>query len=297
MKCLHPIPAWRTHTGEITLRRTERFTARESLKLACGGCLTCRAANARAWAIRCSLEAQEHAQLCWATLTYEEKYKPATLRKDHLSGWLKRLREAVLRRHLPKLQSPGTATGNRIRFFASGEYGEQTQRPHYHAILFGISQDNDQIQKTWPFGHVQVDTLTPSAIAYVAGYTAKKLGWKLLLDGEKVDPDTGEVYTYQPPFIQMSRRPGIGANARQFWRSWRTTAIQDGYETKVPRYLHEAWKAHATQEEIEQLQYEHYLRIKEKTNTTGANEEQLMKNRETNAIQRAKLAATRRDKL
>lgn len=94
-------------------------------------------------------------------------------------------------------------------------------------------------------------------ISYTAGYTAKKIGWKLEA-GERVDPETGEVYTWQPPFIQMSRRPGIGAHARQWPHSWRSYAVHNGQQMPVPRFLHESWKQQASREEKEALDYERY---------------------------------------
>lgn len=186
--------------------------------------------RARDWAIRCQLELQIHSEACWTTLTYEDSKLPPTLQKPHLSGWLKRLRA----RHSDRT----------LRFFAAGEYGDRTNRPHYHAILFGLP-DHPSIQDTWPFGYARVDEITPAAIAYVAGYCSKKIGWKLER-GERVDPETGEVYEYQPPFNLMSRRPGLASHARAHWRSWRDTAIHNGREVPAPRYLKEAFKASAS---------------------------------------------------
>lgn len=54
----------------------------------------------------------------------------------------------------------------------------------------------------------------------------------------------------------MSRRPGIGANARTYWRSWRATAVWHGTEVSVPRYLHEAYKGNASDAELEALKRE-----------------------------------------
>jgi len=97
--------------------------------------------------------------------------------------------------------------------------------------------------------------LTPAAIAYVAGYAAKKIGWKLE-NGERVDYSTGEVYEYQAPFVLMSRRPGIGGEARQYWQSWRKEAVYSGRKVPVPRFLHQSWLANVTDEQVEELRKE-----------------------------------------
>ena len=239
--CLHPLPAWRT-PGGVTLREPlQRDHITEAYRLPCGGCLACRANKARDWAIRCQLELKDHNEACWVTLTYSDDMLPLTLQKPDLSAWLKRLRA----RH---------QQSRSIRFFASGEYGERTQRPHYHAILFGLS-DDPSIQDTWQHGHVQVDELTPASIAYVAGYTSKKIGWKLE-PRERSDPETGECYTWQPPFIHMSRRPGIASSVRDNWLSWRKTAIYNGRSVPVPQFLHQAFRNNASVNALDNLKTE-----------------------------------------
>ena len=243
--CLYPLPAWRLDSGSVVLREpVERKGTVEGLQLPCGGCLACRANRARDWAIRCQLELKDHSTACWATLTYTDDALPLTLQKADLSAWLKRLRA---RTDLP------------IRFFASGEYGERTHRPHYHCILFGLS-DRPEIQDTWPHGYVRVDPVTPASIAYVAGYTSKKIGWKLE-PRERSDPDTGEVYTWVPPFIHMSRRPGIASSARQYWRSWRDSAIYNDRKAPVPRYLHQAFEKSASDKSLSALKEERSQRF------------------------------------
>lgn len=285
MPCFYPIPAWRTDAGEVLLRDTKH--SRYKLNLPCGTCIGCRRANALKWAVRCTLEQQDHEHQCWATLTYEEKYKPPTLRKDHLQGWLKRLRSW----HSGKSHGPP----KKIRFFASGEYGDKFGRPHYHAILYGLAiSDAGSIQQTWPYGSTQVDLLTPAAISYVAGYTAKKNGLRRYLPRpEQVDPHTGEVYTYQPPFIQMSRNPGIGGNARQYWQSWEHFAITNGLTIPVPRYLHEAWKENTTTEQHEERQWKKTQDLMRKYEQ-GELTAKRMKDREICAIAKQNRARERR---
>lgn len=235
MPCFHPLPAWRTADGTITLARepADSYTYR----LPCGGCLGCQMAYAKAWALRCQLELQQHPQAAFTTLTYDDAHLPYTLQKPHLQLWLKRLRRA--------------AAPARLRFFACGEYGEHTHRPHYHALIYGLSAtQNALIEKTWGKGQTRTDTVTPARVAYTAGYCAKKIGWRY--DLERFDPETGEAW--QPPFRDMSRRPGIGAHARQWTQSWRLYAVTDGHKMPVPRYLHEAWKAVASAEDLEGLE-------------------------------------------
>lgn len=244
MACFHPLAARRSAFGGVALcRKTDPLfydLGNPSLIwLPCGACLGCRKSRAREWAFRCTLELDSHNEVCWCTLTYADSELPPTLQKRHLQLFLKSLR---------KLYPSG-----RVRFFATGEYGDRTFRPHYHAILYGVSQaDKAVVERCWKRGLIQVDTLTPASISYVAGYCAKKIGVRDER-AERIDYRTGELYQYQPPFIQMSRKPGIGATARRFVSSWRSEAIFNGNPMPVPRYLHEAWKSQASDSDIEVL--------------------------------------------
>lgn len=203
----------------------------------CGTCIGCRTARARDWAIRARFEARDHEASCWSTLTYDDDHLPPTLQKLHVSVFLRRLRKKL---------------GTKVRFLACGEYGELTYRPHYHAILYGVPEGHPAVQHCWPHGFAQTHTLRDEAIAYVVGYVSKKLGTKEEAE-ERVDPRTGEVYRFQPPFLLMSRRPGIGAGARVFFSSWRRSAIVDGREVPVPRYLHASWADRASPDELKAL--------------------------------------------
>lgn len=242
MACYHPLRAYRSRSGAVSLGREVPDSS--PLALPCGGCLGCRTDRARGWALRCYLELQSHDAAVFTTLTYAPDQVPPSLQKDHLSAFLKRLR---------------ARKRGGLRFFASGEYGEQTSRPHYHAILYGCSErDAGTIEEAWGKGFTRTESVTPARIAYVAGYCQKKIGWRMDARAEIVDPETGEVLqeAWTPPFIQMSRRPGIGANARQFADSWRLFAVHNGRLQGVPRFLHQAWANNATDEQLEDLQYQ-----------------------------------------
>lgn len=92
----------------------------------------------------------------------------------------------------------------KLRFFLVGEYGDFSQRPHYHAALFGLGRDQEEIvQKAWPFGFIYLGDLTKDSASYIAGYVTKKMT-------KKHDPRLKGRY---PEFARMSLRPGIGADA------------------------------------------------------------------------------------
>ncbi|AXH77355.1 MAG: replication initiator protein [Microviridae sp.] len=209
--------------------------------LPCGSCVGCQISRAREWAIRCSLELQLHPVASFVTLTYAEKYVPPTLSRGpdgHLSRFVRYLRRDV----------------GKFRFFGCGEYGDQGGRPHYHAILFGTA-DREAAQAAWSKGFVTMSEVTPERISYTAGYCAKKLGF-FRPKGEEVHFETGEVYVHQPPFLQMSRRPGIAGDFRVHWRSWRSSAIWQQRRFPVPRFLHSSWKEHASVSELAALELE-----------------------------------------
>lgn len=225
----------------------------------------------------------EHKKAAFTTLTYDEANLPLTLQKHHLQLFLRRLRKRLAR------QKPART----IRFFAAGEYGEKLGRPHYHAILYGASEEDSKIiQETWPHGGTYTVRANAKSIAYVAGYSAKKYGDEAKAKEERVDEETGEVYNFVPPFLQMSLKPGIGGNAKKKFReSWRHVAIHNGRKEAVPRYLHEGWKATATNMEKEILENEKHELMK-----TIKMTEQQRKAAEAIAIKEAEVKAAKRQR-
>lgn len=208
----------------------------------CSTCIGCIKAHAQAWAFRCHLESTIHQHNSFATLTYDDEHLPFTLDWNHGQQFLKALRQ--------RAAAP-------IRYLASGEYGSRTHRPHYHFLLFGHNgvgaANQAMVQNSWPHGAIKLDPVTPARIAYCAGYTDKKADDRFF-SVEHADPETGEAW--QPPFIKMSLKPGLGAHARKWKESWRLFAIHDGNKLPVPRYLHQAWRDTATQQQLEELQAE-----------------------------------------
>ena len=106
----------------------------------------------------------------FVTLTYDDEHVPEnmSLWKPDLQKWFKRLRKELGEK--------------KIRYFACGEYGEKTQRPHYHAIIFGLSlrqEDKDLMQTKWPLGLLHYGTAEPDSIRYVAQYIDKKFSGDL----------------------------------------------------------------------------------------------------------------------
>lgn len=285
MACYHAKPAWQARPGgELTFSPPPRRSASlyRFIAVPCNTCIGCIKAHAHAWAFRCHLEGTQHLHNAFVTLTYDDEHLPWTLQIQHLQKFLRALRQ--------KSAQP-------IRFFASGEYGARTHRPHYHAILFGFdamgTKHQNMVRDMWHRGNTEAEPLTPARISYCAGYTDKKAEDKFHRVAH-CDPTTGE--EWQPPFINMSRRPGIAGHAKQWRESWRLYAIHNGNKLPVPRYLHEAWRETATTEDLEQLQAEKDRYITNRDNTAARQQAREIIERErqkASAQQRAQTAQKR----
>lgn len=202
----------------------------------CGRCDGCRLKYSQSWAARCMMELHDHDSAYFVTLTYNDQFIPRawyidredgqehlslTLRKRDFQLFMKRLRFAF--------------PNDSIRFFAAGEYGDNTWRPHYHAIIFGLhltdlvphsespegfqyyfspsfqrvwSQQVDLLgdrDKTCPYqemGFALVAPVTWETCAYVSRYTMKKL--------RGAERHFYADFNLEPPFSLMSSKPGIG---------------------------------------------------------------------------------------
>lgn len=213
MPCYTPVGAWKNARG-VFFRLMPDST---HIQLPCGRCIGCRLERSRQWAARLMHELRFHDKASFITLTYDEDHLPpgGTLVPKHYQDFMKRLRKW---------------SGEKLRFFHCGEYGEKAGRPHYHAIIFGEdfldevyewgetehghktwrSKDLDRI---WGKGRTECGSVTFESCAYVARYITKKVTGQAAKEYYTyVDPADpfGEVHTLHPEYATMSRRPGIG---------------------------------------------------------------------------------------
>lgn len=223
---------------ELIEMLSDKYDSRDIIFLPCGQCIGCRLQYSREWANRLMLERQYHTSAIFLTLTYDDFHVPErcfvlpdsgevgyslSLRKRDIQLFMKRLRKHFSEDH--------------IRFYAAGEYGTHTFRPHYHLIIFGIHVDDSYVWRVkmvegqrfcyyrsptleflWPYGHVEFSDVSWDTCAYVARYVTKKL-----------TGDCAEFYdtfNIDPPFSLMSRKPGIG---RQYYDEHLTTLFD--YDT------------------------------------------------------------------
>ena len=183
-----------------------------------------------------------HKVSCMLNLTYNDAWLPehGQLFKEDLQRFFKRLRKS----------------GFKFRYVASGEYGDQTKRPHFHIALFGVdfSDDrrpfgravggdrtftSDSVLKAWPYGNHLIGTLNFESAAYIARYILKKIKGLQQPEPLYVDDVTGEMVLPNPEFMLMSK--GIG---RSWFRDYFMSDVfphasvitSQGSKAPVPRY-------------------------------------------------------------
>lgn len=153
---------------------------------------------------------------------------------------MKRLRKdmPVICRWMTRQKDGSIKTKNQrkpVRYYHCGEYGEENQRPHYHAILFGHDFEDklywkksysgeslyvsEKLNKIWGYGHCYIGSVTMESAAYVARYIMKKTNGAALdqVDAETglkpyelIDQETGDIIKRQQEYTTMSLKPGIG---------------------------------------------------------------------------------------
>lgn len=210
MRCANP----------ITLKDPNRIKAARALVVPCGYCGACRHNRRTEWSFRLKEELKSSSTCYFVTLTYDNENLPYTdmastgsLCKTDVQKFLKRVR--------------WHDNNKNIRYYAVGEYGTSTHRPHYHAIMFNVS-DTESIRKSWKLGHIKIDPINEARIHYVTKYHVNFD--KRARKGIK-----------EPEFALMSRKPGIGAeylkkNSKWHYKNEFTFVINNGYKQAIPRY-------------------------------------------------------------
>ncbi|AXB22586.1 replication initiation protein [Alces alces faeces associated microvirus MP18 4940] len=191
----------------------------------CGHCIGCRLDYSRNWACRMLLEVEEHSESWFCTFTYDNAHIPTSVGYDVDSGEMfptVTLRKRDWQLFMKRLRKwfDSVYPGEKLKYFAAGEYGDTTFRPHIHAIIFGLhlpdlrpsdrffSRDfqyyeSDILSSIWNMGHVVVANVTFETCAYTARYIVKKLNGK--------QADLYDQLGIEREWALMSRKPGIGS--------------------------------------------------------------------------------------
>ena len=243
MPCYSPLKGFvNKENGGITFKRSS--IAGAEMEVACGQCLGCRLDRSRMWAMRIVHEASLYDDNCFITLTYAPENLPygGTLVKEHFQKFMKRLRK----RFAPR----------KIRYYHCGEYGDQLDRPHYHACLFNLDFPDKELfqeregnllftsqilSELWPYGFSTIGELTFESAAYTARYCLKKVTGKNAHDHYLRCDEDGVAFWLEPEYTTMSRRPGIGKDWYEKYKSDLFPSDEvpvpgSGVFKKVPRY-------------------------------------------------------------
>lgn len=205
----------------------------------CGKCLPCLVNKRTDWMFRLEAEHRSSKGAIFVTLTYDRNHLPSngSLDKKHLQLYLKKLRK----------QDQKENGETKIRYFAVGEYGSNYGRPHYHLLLFNVSEKLARAcwrnKKGDPIGIVHVGTVTAASVGYVTKYIVQ------------TDKDNLLWKSIQRPFCVMSRAYGIGAKyLTDEMVNWHKSddknfAIRDGQKVRLPRFYRSKIWYHANDKE------------------------------------------------
>lgn len=227
MACYHPLPAWRFQS----LRKLSADGRPVPVEFPCGQCVGCQLSRKRAWALRITHEAACHKYpSSFVTLTYSDANYFPSLNYNDFKLFIRRV-----------ISSYG-----QTRYFVAGEYGSNSWRPHWHAILFGLVPTQKALDTLWGLGFTSIGEVNAVTAAYVAKYAVKSQRRR---PRRVVDPTTGEAVDLVPEFARMSLRPGIGLE--WFKKHWTDVyaardaiVLPGGMHVPPPRYYDKKLEEH-----------------------------------------------------
>lgn len=219
---------------------------KDKVLVPCGKCPKCAKRRTSAWSFRLVQEDKVSDSSWFITLTYDTKHVPITrngflsLDKRELQLFFKRLRKH--HEDDPVWKKP-------IKYYAVGEYGSETRRPHYHVILFNANVD--YIEKAWslfvkgsisvsrpsgvslPIGAVHYGSVSEASVGYTLKYICKP-AWRPMHRNDDREPQ----------FSLMSKGLGAAYVTPNMVR-WHHDVLEermhcvllDGKKVTMPRYF------------------------------------------------------------
>lgn len=193
----------------------------------CNRCYACRYNRTAQWSFRIQEEERRSSSSYFVTLTYSPENLPRcpkgrpTLRKQDMIKFMKRLRKLT------------TASGQKLKYYLVGEYGSQTGRPHYHAIIMNATEA--QIKMAYHLdgkilGHLHFGDVQSASVGYTLKY--------MLKDYRRKYSDTR-----QPTFSIMSKGLGLSYLTDEIIKWYHSdlsrsyVQLTGGVKVPLPRYF------------------------------------------------------------
>lgn len=206
--------------GPISIMRRGQNDPRVRDVVPCGRCAACLHNRRAEWVTRLEQEMKVSATAHFVTLTYHDPPEGDggffSLHKPDFQLFMKRLRKRV---------------SGKLKYYAVGEYGSKTLRPHYHAIIFNLPGNPlPVLYDAWNLGIVHVGSVTSASIRYTLKY---------IMFSKK----DSSLYEYvEPVFSLMSK--GLGRSYIDSRKAWHVADIQRNYvvkangeKSRLPRYF------------------------------------------------------------
>lgn len=231
MICISPVTIRNPKYGQID--QIDQY-----MQVPCRKCSPCVLKRARQWMFRLQWEERRSLSSFFMTYTYDENNVPLTsnglltLHPTHHTEFMKRLRI--------RLKRDGYDVP--LKYYMAGEYGSDTERPHYHSILFNLPQfyaDNIyRLEDEWQKGAVDVRKCTKETIAYVCGYVNKL---KHFTSPGQRYKNTDLVDDRIPELTKMSKHLGANFLSDQRIKKMKqdlepTIKIEGGKQMAIPEY-------------------------------------------------------------
>lgn len=152
MKCVSPITIQKKAYKD---KATDTMKIARLFTVPCGKCYPCLSNRKNQWVFRLEVEAYDSVNSWFLTLTQDD---------EHLEDVNKRALQLLFK----KLRNDKHS----FKYYAIGEYGSKTGRPHYHIALFMKDESDIEkgIAKHWKKGHYKLDRLNIARINYVLHY-------------------------------------------------------------------------------------------------------------------------------
>lgn len=247
MRCLQPLKIRNPNYDELG----DGF-----IEVACNKCYNCLVNRKREWFLRLSVEASDvrYGSVLFVTLTYDDEHLPwadlglfrfNTLRKSDLQKFFKRLRKDL-----------------DFNYYAIGEYGTNTLRPHYHFIVYS-TLDSDTtsqlIECKWNLGFVLCESINAARIGYVLHYHTRPKVPPLI--DYKIKEFALDDDVFERAFSVSSNGLGISLLTDEllgYLSSNKTSCVRyQGVRYKLPRYYLKKFEIPLRQAELDS-QFSYY---------------------------------------